>query len=200
MDILKIQYNLGGVSLSNYFNTNIISDQTSFNNHIYESLTKVFNINTQIIFLCIGTDRATGDSLGPLVGHKLKNINYPNVHVYGTLDNPVHAKNIQNIVDYIHNTYSNPIILAIDACLGQNDHIGYVCFGEGPIKPGAGVSKDLQPVGDLSITGIVNFSGFMDMVILQNTRLNVVMKIADFIVCGIKSSLWKLNKKTKMLS
>ena len=26
-----------------------------------------------VIFLCIGTDRSTGDSLGPLVGHKLRN-------------------------------------------------------------------------------------------------------------------------------
>ena len=25
-----------------------------------------------VIFLCIGTDRSTGDSLGPLIGHKLK--------------------------------------------------------------------------------------------------------------------------------
>ena len=25
-----------------------------------------------VIFLCIGTDRSTGDSLGPLVGHKLR--------------------------------------------------------------------------------------------------------------------------------
>ena len=24
-----------------------------------------------VVFLCIGTDRSTGDSLGPLIGHKL---------------------------------------------------------------------------------------------------------------------------------
>ena len=27
---------------------------------------------TEILFLCIGTDRSTGDSLGPLIGYKLK--------------------------------------------------------------------------------------------------------------------------------
>ena len=39
-----------------------------------------------IIILCIGTDRSTGDCLGPLVGHKLKLIQYKNVYVYGTLE------------------------------------------------------------------------------------------------------------------
>lgn len=44
------------------------------------------------------------------------------------------------------------------------------------------------------ITGIVNFSGFMDYLILQNTRLSVVMKMADMISMGIRYVLWKANK------
>ena len=44
----------------------------------------------QIIVLCIGTDRSTGDALGPLTGSKMHSINmYP--HVFGTLDDPVCA-------------------------------------------------------------------------------------------------------------
>ena len=27
-----------------------------------------------VVFLCIGTDRSTGDSLGPLLGYKLKDV------------------------------------------------------------------------------------------------------------------------------
>ncbi len=37
-----------------------------------EELTKVIKDNRDIVILCIGTDRSTGDSLGPLVGYKLK--------------------------------------------------------------------------------------------------------------------------------
>ena len=46
---------------------------------------------TEILFLCIGTDRSTGDSLGPLVGHSLSRFTLPHARVYGTLDRPVHA-------------------------------------------------------------------------------------------------------------
>jgi len=49
--------------------------------------------NENTIVVCIGTDRAIGDALGPLVGTMLKNsdFKYP---VYGTLDSPIHALNI----------------------------------------------------------------------------------------------------------
>ena len=52
-------------------------------------------------------------------------------------------------------------------------------------KPGAGVNKQLPEVGDIHITGIVNVSGFMEFFVLQNTRLNLVMKMAKTIANGI---------------
>ena len=45
---------------------------------------------TEILFLCIGTDRSTGDSLGPLIGYKLKEKGMRNARVLGTLEEPVH--------------------------------------------------------------------------------------------------------------
>ncbi|MFZ2730387.1 MAG: DUF1256 domain-containing protein, partial [Blautia wexlerae] len=51
-------------------------------------------------------------------------------------------------------------------------------------------SKQLPPIGQLSITGIVNV--FSDSVsnesVIQNTRLHTVIKLADFITNGIKSA------------
>lgn len=146
-----------------------------------------------VIFLCIGTDRATGDALGPITGYKLEKLGLKNIHIYGTLNDPVHAKNIEEVTEKINKTFRNPLIIAIDACLGKMDHIGYISLGEGSIKPGAGVNKKLPAVGDLYITGIVNFSGFMDMLILQNTRLNTVMKMADFITSGVLQAYSKLD-------
>ena len=74
-------------------------------------------INENTIVVCIGTDRAIGDTLGPVVGTILKNSNfkYP---VYGTLDNPIHALNIYESLDTIKNTHIQGNFLAIDACLG----------------------------------------------------------------------------------
>lgn len=147
--------------------------------------------NDELVIVCIGTDRATGDSLGPLVGYKLKDLHEEKVALYGTLDEPVHAKNLEDTLEYIVNNHSNALILAIDACLGSANNVGCLTIGEGAITPGAGVKKDLPPVGHLHITGIVNFSSLMNMVILQNTRLSLVMQMADTISSGMKYCLWR---------
>lgn len=148
-----------------------------------------------LIFVCIGSDRSTGDSLGPLTGSKLKTLCIPSA-VYGTLDEPVHATNLNEHVALIYKTYQNPYIIAIDACLGQLDHVGYLSFGRGSVKPGAAVKKDLPAIGDAYITGIVNVGGFMEHLVLQSTRLNLVMKMADTIA---KSISFALHKKTPTL-
>ncbi|KOO45926.1 spore protease YyaC [Priestia koreensis] len=134
-----------------------------------------------IVIVCIGTDRSTGDSLGPLVGTKLKEKGLTSFHVYGTLEEPIHAINLKETVQRIYQMHQNPFIVGIDACLGRMKSVGNVCIGTGPVKPGAGVNKELIPVGDIHITGIVNVSGFMEFFVLQNTRLSLVMKMADLI-------------------
>lgn len=144
-----------------------------------------------IVILCIGTDRSTGDCLGPLVGYKLSVLRYNNVHVHGTLENPVHAKNLIDTVNFINKNYDNPFIIAVDACLGTSEHIGHITIGRGCLRPGAGVNKNLPPVGHIHIVGVVNLGGFMEYLILQNTRLNLVMKMADAITNAVMYNLWK---------
>jgi len=153
-----------------------------------------------IIILCIGTDRSTGDCLGPLVGHKLKLIHYRDVFVYGTLEEPVHAKNLCSVMEEIHKKYKDPFIIAVDACLGKPERIGCISIGIGPLKPGAGVNKTLPEVGHIHIMGIVNISGFMEYLVLQNTRLSHVMKMADTIANGIHYNIWKhiIYKKSQL--
>ncbi len=136
------------------------------------------------VLVCIGTDRSTGDSLGPIVGSRLKEINHTFFKVLGTLENPVHASNLPEYLKII-NELSNPFVIAIDACLGNIDNVDYINIAEGALKPGAGVNKHLPPVGDLHITGVVNVGGFMEYFVLQNTRLNTVMKMAKIISTGI---------------
>ncbi|QUI20953.1 spore protease YyaC [Vallitalea pronyensis] len=177
-----------------YYNVHDTYAVRKFTNTLYNLIKNNTEMGANIIILCIGTDRATGDCLGPIVGYKLKKMFLENVVVYGTLSQPVHAKNIEETIQTIHKTYQNPFIIAIDACLGKMDHIGYVSLGKGSINPGAGVNKTLPAVGDMYITGIVNFSGFMDMLILQNTRLHTVMGMADFIAVGIRRTFQLLSR------
>lgn len=176
-----------------------IDDPCHFNlfcNALYGYLeTYLPSHNHELIILCIGTDRATGDSLGPLIGYKLMDLNLNNVTVYGTLDHPVHAKNLPETVLHVQNTHPSALILSIDACLGTMQNVGCISIGEGSIRPGAGVKKELPSIGHLHIIGIVNFSSLMNMVVLQNTRLSIVMKMADTISSSIRYCMWKYNKK-----
>ena len=146
-----------------------------------------------LVFLCIGSDRATGDSLGPLIGHKLEQYKTKQYSVYGTLKEPVHAKNLETTMELIHRRYENPFIIAIDASLGSASHIGYYTLGIGALKPGAGIGKNLLQVGDLNITGIVNLSGLFDHMLLQTTRLHVVMSLAECISFGIRCGIRQLT-------
>lgn len=60
---------------------------------------------------------------------------------------------------------------------------------------GAGVNKQLPPVGDIHLTGIVNVGGFMEYFVLQNTRLSLVMRLSDIIATSLYSALkqWNLH-------
>lgn len=177
-----------------YIDINCASAFRNFTEALYPYIHgSIMRGHKSLVFVCIGTDRSTGDSLGPLVGYKISNLRQRNVYIYGTLENPVHAKNINEIIDLVYVKHGNPFVIAIDACLGKMEHVGYITIGEGPIKPGSGVNKNLTPVGDMHITGIVNFGGFMDFLVLQNTRLCTVIKMADLVSMGIRYVLWKLK-------
>jgi len=148
------------------------------------------------VILCIGTDRSTGDALGPLIGTHLSRLKLPQLHVYGTLDDPVHATNLEQNINNIQQTFGNPFIIAVDACLGRLDSIGCITLSDGPLKPGAGVNKKLPEVGEAHMTGIVNVGGFMEYMVLQNTRLNLVWRMSENISSLISHSYLRVHVNT----
>lgn len=134
-----------------------------------------------IIVVCIGTDRCTGDALGPLTGTNLSKLNLRKLIVYGTVHTPVHAKNLDKTINEIYATYENPFIIAIDASLGKSTSVGSILTGIGSLQPGAALKKELPKVGHVYIAGIVNISGHMEFQVLQNTRLSIVIDMATVI-------------------
>jgi putative sporulation protein YyaC len=151
-----------------------------------------------IIFVCVGTDRSTGDSLGPLVGTNLQKAQtrYP---VFGTLEHPVHAMNLADVLNEIYRDLCDPFIVGVDACLGQLTSVGCIQIGYGPVRPGAGVNKELPPVGDIHVTGVVNVGGFMEYFVLQNTRLSLVMNMAEVIAQSFSCAIAEMNQSARML-
>lgn len=156
------------------------------------------NKNRPVVLMCIGTDRSTGDCLGPLVGTRLMESGQTFYNVYGCLEHPVHATNLEEKLKEVYTLYPDPFIIAVDACLGRIESVGTINVGYGSLQPGAGVRKSLPPVGDIHITGIVNVGGFMEYMVLQSTRLNTVMRLADIIVEGLLSAAAEYeNRETR---
>jgi putative sporulation protein YyaC len=167
----------------------LFSDKSSsqlLKNWIYSEI-EMYAMNRPKVFVCIGSDRSTGDSLGPLVGSTLAVKN--NHYVFGTLERPVHALNVFETLDYISQQFVNPYIIAIDACLGQLSTVGMIQVSRGPVLPGAGVNKQLPPIGDYHINGVVNVSGHREYSVLQSTRLYLVSQMADVIADSLMDLL-----------
>ena len=173
------------VSIVYYFNPLEQSALTHFCQSLEQMIIKYGRNYDELVLVCIGSDRATGDCLGPIVGHRLSRVSRKSIIIYGTLDKPVHAKNLTQIQECIQKNHQNALVIAIDASLGVTEHVGYITLGEGSLSPGIGVNKELPQIGDLFITGIVNIAGLGGQMLLQTTRLSIVMKLADFIATGI---------------
>jgi putative sporulation protein YyaC len=165
---------------------------------ISNKLKEVFNqTQKEIIFLCVGSDRSTGDSLGPLVGTMLKGKNIP-FPVYGTLEEPVHALNFKKVLKEIHKEYGEAFIFGIDASLGDEGQIGYIFIREGAFIPGNAVNKVLPSVGNYHMKAIVNYlDPFYPEQSLNSTRLYTVSILAEIITEIITRVALDVRKPTK---
>lgn len=122
---------------------------------LVKSLTEAINeLKGEPVFLCIGSERHILDCLGPLTGTMLLEKS-PEILVYGTLDKPLHAKNLVKQIEEIKINHPQIIEIAIDAAIGLEEDVGIIKLRNGPLFPGKALAKKLPAVGDLSITGIV---------------------------------------------
>lgn len=161
---------------------------SSFSNHcnsgIFSALLECNPEKLRPIFICIGSDLVMGDSLGPLVGTLLKRKNIGS-YVYGTLNYPITAKEVEYARTYLKQMHPNSISIAVDAAVGNSEDVGLVKVVNRGLKPGLGVDKNLGTVGDLSIIGIVSNKSSNNYALFNLTRLNLVYKMAEKIADGI---------------
>ena len=140
--------------------------------------------NKTPIIVCVGSDLVLGDSLGPLVGTMLKKRNLRS-YIYGTLNAPITAKEINYVNSYIKKMHPDSIIIAIDAAVGKKEEIGLIKLMNYGLKPGLGVNKDLDVVGDISIVGVVSEKSDKNFSLYNLTRLNLIYKFAEIISDGV---------------
>jgi len=141
------------------------------------------------VIVCIGSDRVTGDCLGPLVGHLLTAKYNIKTYVYGTLNRPVTALNLSESAGFIKNAHPERKVLAVDAALGKPEDVGLIRINRGGVYPGSAVEKVLPKVGDYSIIAVVNTGGQNGGINLNATRLHFVTLLAEAIAGGINDAL-----------
>lgn len=134
----------------------------------------------RINVLAIGSDRTTGDCLGPLVGDFLSGVG-PFV-VHGTLDEPLHAA---NMADVLHRVEGYTI--AIDAALG--DPVGGISVRRGALAPGAAFGRELPHVGDVAISALVCEAGPLGFERLRSVRLGFVRDVAHSVAVGLAAAV-----------
>lgn len=130
----------------------------------------------QITFLCIGTDRSTGDALGPLTGSRLLEYGFP--QVVGTLPSPCDADTLESRIAEIP---PDQMIIAVDACLGSPLTLGCYLAGQGPLQPAESVGGQLPAVGHYSLAAVVDLNGPKPYKTLQTTPLYRVISMAETI-------------------
>ncbi|ASA24165.1 spore protease YyaC [Paenibacillus donghaensis] len=133
----------------------------------------------EITFLCIGTDRSTGDALGPLTGTRLLQYGFP--HVTGTLSCPCDADNLLACIAAIP---VGQTIVAIDACLGPPVALGYYFTSHSALRPAQSVGGSFPAVGHYSLAAIVDINGPKPYRTLQTTPLGRVMMMAEAIAAA----------------
>ncbi|TFJ92283.1 spore protease YyaC [Lentibacillus salicampi] len=150
----------------------------------------------EYVIVCVGTDRSTGDALGPLTGSFLSELKPKHLHIYGTLPEPVHATNMPDYIKHIYKRHQDAFLIAVDASLGKAASVGSIIVDTGSLSPGAALNKNLPAIGDIHITGVVNISGFMEFTTLQNTRLSLVVDMAKHIAALLDKVDQQLTNST----
>ena len=150
---------------------------------ICQSLAQILGKKLPVI-VCVGTDAVVGDCLGPLVGTLLKERLLGKTFIFGTVENPITAKEVKTVADFVKNAYPYSPVLAIDAALGSRDEIGSLKIADCPIRPGLGVDKRLGEIGSASIMGVVEDKE-RGKTLLSTVRFSLIYKMATAICGGV---------------
>lgn len=161
-------------------------EEENFQEYV-KNLKNELELDREIVFFCIGTDRVIGDCIGPITGSFLKG-KFDKNKVYGDLDNNLTYENIEEKMDEIYLNFENPYIVAIDAALSNEDNIGKVFIDNNGINFGECLSKNKGHIGDLGIKVVVGKDyndNEMNFKVLQNMSLTRIIKLSKKIFDGI---------------
>ena len=146
------------------------------------------NGKKQKVFLCIGSDKLIFDCLGPLTGTLLRNASNFEHYVYGTMAEPITARQVETAIRFIRSFHLGSEVIVVDSAVGKTEEIGKIkCFNRG-LRPALGVDKEMSVVGDKSIMGIVTTKDKIRNLNTCNVKLqdvyNMAKSVSEMILSG----------------
>lgn len=127
--------------------------QEDYTRFVNELKIKLKNNNKKIVFVCIGTNKITGDSLGALIGSNLNKllINNKEIDIIGNFEKPIHALNIEENMKYINSKYKDKFVIVIDSAISRKDLVGKIFVTKSKMKLNKGKNEEKLELGDISI-------------------------------------------------
>ena len=148
-------------------------------NKIIQIINKQKTENPNLTFLCIGTDRVPGDSIGPIVGSNLikyiEENNIKNINVIGNLENNYNNTNIREL-------NNEDITIVIDSAISNTYDVGDIVIDEKNIKIREALYDSKELYSNINIKCIVgrNFKDSnANFLMLQNVKLGIVLNMAE---------------------
>lgn len=153
---------------------------------------ELYNKNNKV-FLCIGTNKCIGDSLGPRIGEVLNEKLYKNnIYVIGNLRENINYSNISDTLNKIYNNIDNPYLILIDSALSNKEYVGNIVINKKGMIIGESLKKEKRKIGNIAIKGIVGENkenNIKNFNILNNVEEEVIEKLSNIISSQIISAL-----------
>jgi len=145
---------------------------------------------SEIAILCIGTNKLVGDSLGPIVGEKLKNrlAQKEKIAVYGNMEETLNFKNAKQVLEQVVTIGKTPFIIGIDSALGKQEMVGKIIVGKGKLQIGSALGKKLGYPTHIHIKAVVGTdtkSWQKNIKVLEQIKNKNIYKISNDIVEGV---------------
>ena len=130
------------------------------------------------VIVCVGTDKISGDSLGPMVGSMLRAAGVP-CPVYGVEGATVNGVNLDRYREFLASRYAGVPVIAVDAALGEADEVGQIRYRKGGVCAGGALGRRTEGLGQLAVLGVVGRRGEDALSALLEAPLAVVERLAE---------------------
>jgi len=131
------------------------------------------------VIVCVGTDKVSGDSLGPMVGNYLRHRYAVPCPVYGVEGRTVNGVNLERYKAFLDAHYAGVPVIAVDAALGEEDEVGKIRYRVGGVQAGGALGRRNATVGHLAVLGVVGVKGEDALGTLLEVPFDLVERLAD---------------------